>query len=171
MNRSIVGNKQGGPSVYGDCGYTRACRLMESETAFPAPLPALMAFTDFAFIIYWVLVISSAIPDEYLFKDYKNPLMVDWNYSFLPLDLLVSITGLQALRFWARRSPDWLPWCFASLILTFCSGLQALAFWAVHADYDPLWWGANLFLMIYPGYFLSILLKLDAWNGSGFLEK
>jgi hypothetical protein len=41
-----------------------------------------------------------------------------------------------------------------SLVLTFCSGLQAIAFWILRADFDLSWWIPNLFLMIYPIFFI-----------------
>jgi|TARA_Y100000994_G_scaffold221481_1_gene201180 hypothetical protein len=42
---------------------------------------------DIGFITYWGITSSGAIPDALLFKDYADPIMVAWNWSFLPLDL------------------------------------------------------------------------------------
>jgi hypothetical protein len=123
-------------------------------------LSALMILTDLAFIAYWTAVVMSLIPTDYLFKDYNNPIVVDWNYSFLPLDLLISATGLLSMGFRRGGFFSWYPLCVVSLTLTFCSGLQAVAFWAMRADYDPIWWGANLFLMAYPAGFLPGMLCL-----------
>jgi hypothetical protein len=46
-----------------------------------------------------------------------------------------------------------------SLTLTMCSGLQALAFRALRADFDPLWWMPNLFLLLYPLFFIPTILR------------
>lgn len=46
-----------------------------------------------------------------------------------------------------------------SLTLTFCSGLQAIAFWIIKADYDLMWWIPNLYLLIYPLFFIPKLIK------------
>lgn len=59
--------------------------------------------TDFGFILYWVITLLGIIPPTYLFKDYHNPILSAWNWSFLPLDLFVSITGLWVLRPASRR--------------------------------------------------------------------
>ncbi|MGI6187453.1 MAG: DUF5360 family protein, partial [Brevibacillus sp.] len=41
-----------------------------------------------------------------------------------------------------------------SLVLTSCSGLQAISFWLFKGDFDPVWWIPNLYLLIYPLFFL-----------------
>lgn len=46
-----------------------------------------------------------------------------------------------------------------SLILTSCSGLQAIAFWAFKEDYDWSWWIPNMYLLIYPLFFLPGLMR------------
>ncbi|MGE7941822.1 DUF5360 family protein [Lysinibacillus xylanilyticus] len=45
-----------------------------------------------------------------------------------------------------------------SLALTFCSGLQAIAFWTIKLDFDFMWWIPNLFLLLYPLYFIPKLI-------------
>lgn len=124
-----------------------------------ALLPAFMLLTDIAFVIYWAIVFFKLLPDEYLFSDYKNPVVSDWNYSFYPLDLMISLTGIIAIALWRRGSNLWLPLCLASLTLTFCSGLQAIAFWALRGEFDLGWWAANVFLMVYPLAFSHALLR------------
>ena len=49
--------------------------------------------TDVGFVIYWLITIFHIIPQEYLFKDYEDSILVAWNWSFT-LDLLISLTGL-----------------------------------------------------------------------------
>jgi hypothetical protein len=128
----------------------------------PDPAPLNMArlrvfflVVDVGFLAYWILAALHMFPREYLFKDYENPILDAWNFSFLPLDLFVSVTGLGSIWAWRMGRPIWYPMAFLSLALTFCSGLQAIAFWWLRKDYDALWWAPNLFLMIYPLLFLG----------------
>jgi hypothetical protein len=46
-----------------------------------------------------------------------------------------------------------------SLALTFCAGFMAICFWAIRLDFDPSWWGAYLFLTIWPLFFLPKLVS------------
>ncbi len=114
---------------------------------------------DLGFIAYWLITLFHLIPQEYLFKDYENPILVAWNWSFLPLDLFISATGLSSLYLYRKRNPAWSSLAFASLLLTSCSGLQAIAFWAIRRDFDPLWWSFNLFLLCYPFAFFPGMLR------------
>ncbi len=109
---------------------------------------------DIGFIVYWAITLLHIIPNEYLFKDYDNPILVAWNWSFLPLDLLISATGLSSLWLWQSGRAGWRSLALISLVLTSCSGLQALAFWVLRSDFDPCWWLPNLFLLIYPLFFI-----------------
>lgn len=109
--------------------------------------------TDIGFILYWLLTLFNLIPLSVAFKDYHNPIMVAWNWSFFPLDMFVSFTGLSCLYFY-RKNDVWKKLCLISLVLTFCSGLQAIAFWAFKGDFDVSWWAINGYLLIYPLYFI-----------------
>jgi hypothetical protein len=113
---------------------------------------------DLGFIAYWAITLAGIIPEEYLFKDYDNPILAAWNWSFLPLDLAISATGLTALRR-AKRGLNWRSLALVSLALTSCSGLMAVSFWALRADFDPAWWLPNLFLLLYPLWFLATLVR------------
>ncbi|WP_141432095.1 DUF5360 family protein [Bacillus sp. 03113] len=115
--------------------------------------------TDIGFILYWFITIFHVIPKSFLFKDYNNPILVSWNWSFLPLDLLISITGLASLYFYRKKRDEWRNFSLISLVLTFCSGLQAIAFWFFRGDFNPLWWAFNLYLLIYPLFFLPKFFK------------
>ena len=115
--------------------------------------------TDIGFILYWTITLFQMIPDEFLFKDYKNSIMISWNWSFLPIDLLISFTGLSGLYLYKKRHKAWKVLSLLSLTLTFCSGLMAISFWALRKDFDLTWWGVNMYLMIYPLFFLKGLLK------------
>ncbi|MPQ26912.1 YvaD family protein [Bacillus paralicheniformis] len=118
----------------------------------------LMLITDIGFILYWFVTLLHLIPEEAAFKDYHNPVIVAWNWSFLPLDILISISGLISLYLHKKKRPLWKNAALISLVLTFCSGLQAIAFWAFRGDFDPVWWSFNLFLMIYPLCFFRIVV-------------
>jgi len=114
--------------------------------------------TDIGFIVYWTITAVHLIPKEVLFKDYDNPILMAWNWSFLPLDLFISATGLASLHFFKQNRPQWRSLALISLILTFCSGLQAIAFWVIRNDYNLAWWLPNLFLFLYPLFFIPRLM-------------
>jgi len=127
-------------------------------------LRALMWMTDIGFILYWTVTWTGLIPEEYQYKDYGNELLVAWNVSFAPLDLIISVTGLLSLSYYRARNPLWRPLCTISLVLTFCSGLQAIAFWAIRADFDWMWWTPNLYVLFYPLLFLPGLIRTTRSN-------
>lgn len=119
----------------------------------------LMLITDIGMLLYWSLTILMAlslidVPGEWLFKDYKDPRVMAWNWSFFPLDIFLSITGLWALRQEKRGNHSWKIWTAISLTLTVCAGLMAISYWLFVRDFDLIWWLPNLFLMIWPLYFL-----------------
>ncbi|MFO0882494.1 MAG: DUF5360 family protein [Candidatus Saccharimonadales bacterium] len=128
-------------------------------------MKALMLITDLGFILYWFITLFHLIPPELLFRDYTNPLLVDWNWSFFPLDLIISATGISSLVLLSKKNNLWAPFALISLTLTSVSGLQAIAFWIFAQDFNMYWWIPNLFLLIYPLVFISYLLmkrqKLD----------
>lgn len=115
--------------------------------------------TDIGFILYWFITLLKLIPDEYLYQDYTNDLLVAWNWSFFSLDIFVSITGFLSLYLWKKQNNSWEKVALISLILTFCSGLQAISFWIIRKDFDITWWLPNLFLLIYPLFFIYKILK------------
>jgi len=114
--------------------------------------------TDIGFIVYWVITLFHLIPQELLFKDYTNSILVSWNWSFFPLDMVISITGLFSIHLYYRENVLWKKFSLISLILTFCSGLQAISFWVIRYDFDLLWWSFNLYLIIYPIFFIKNLV-------------
>ncbi len=114
---------------------------------------------DIGFIAYWLITLLGVIPNEYLFKDYENSILIAWNWSFLPLDLFISGTGLTSLWLWKKDNNNWKSLALISLVLTFSSGLQAIAFWALRSDFDISWWVPNLFLLIYPLFFIPGFVK------------
>jgi Family of unknown function (DUF5360) len=116
-------------------------------------------FTDIVFIVYWLITALHLIPPEFLFQDYTNPILRAWNWSFLPLDLLISASGLGSLWAYNRRLEVWRSLALTSLILTMSSGLNAIAFWVIRGDFDPTWWIPNLYLLIYPFFFMPQFLQ------------
>lgn len=114
--------------------------------------------TDIGFIIYWFITLFHLIPQDLLFKDYTNPILVSWNWSFFPLDMAISLTGIFSLYLYRRKSTLWKKFSLISLVLTFCSGLQAISFWLIRHDFDLLWWSFNLYLIIYPIFFVKSLM-------------
>ena len=112
---------------------------------------------DLGFVLYWVITLFHLIPPPLLFKDYANPILSAWNWSFLPLDLLISTTGLLSLWRYRCHDPQWRTFALLSLALTFCSGLQAIAFWSIRGDFDLVWWAPNLFLLLYPLFFIHTI--------------
>lgn len=119
----------------------------------------LMLLTDIGFIVYWIITIFHLIPPDQLFRDYTNPILIHWNWSFFPLDILISATGLSSLWLYNKKRQIWLPLAIISLTLTSVSGLQAVAFWAFAQDFNWSWWIPNLFLLVYPLFFLYRLIS------------
>lgn len=117
--------------------------------------------TDTAFVVYWTATALKLIPPEYAYNDYTNPILVAWNWSFFPLDMLISLTGFFSLYLYHIGSPSWRSWVLVSLTLTACSGLQAIAYWIFAGDFNVWWWSANLYLLIYPLFFLSSFLRVE----------
>jgi hypothetical protein len=130
----------------------------------PKGLRIALLLTDLGFITYWSLTALVAagllsVPPEYLFSDYHNPLVVAWNWSFAPLDIILSLAGLNAVRLQRAGDASWKGWAIFSLALTFCAGLMAISFWAIRGDFDVTWWTVNLALMIWPWIYLPTLIK------------
>jgi len=109
---------------------------------------------DTGFVLYWLITGFHLLPPDWLFNHYENPVMVIWNWSFLPLDLCISLTGILAVVCFSKLKPIWKPLAMISLALTFCSGLQAIAFWAIEKDFNLTWWIPNGYLLAYPLFYL-----------------
>lgn len=114
---------------------------------------------DIAFIVYFGATAMGVIPAEYAYSEYTNPILVAWNWSFFPLDMAISITGLSAIYLHRKRCTEWKSLALISLVLTFCSGLMAISYWSIRLEFDPLWWAPNLALMIYPLFFIPRLVR------------
>jgi hypothetical protein len=109
-----------------------------------------MVATDIGFIVYWTLIITRALPAEVMFEDYDDPQVSAWNWSFFPLDIAASVTGLAAVRALRRHAPAAVPGLALSLALTATAGGMAVAYWAQLGQFDPAWMLPNLALLLFP---------------------
>ena len=127
------------------------------------PLRYFLLFTDVAFLIYWSVAGLHetkllSLPSEWLYPQADNPRVKAWNWSFLPLDLAFSATGLAAVSA-MRRGKPWRHLAIISLVLTMVAGGMAVSYWTLTGEIDWSWYGANLFLLIWPVFFLPGLLR------------
>jgi hypothetical protein len=131
--------------------------------AIPAhPSLALRIFlllVDISFLVYWFVTAAGLLPAESLYANYDDPVMVSWNWSFLPLDLFISATGLAGLWMARRGDARWRLMVVLSLGFTVASGANAIAFWALQRYFDMGWWAPNLVLLLGPLPFLWQLLR------------
>jgi hypothetical protein len=119
-----------------------------------------MTVADVGFLVYWTVTLFALIPAEYAYQDYADPVIGDWNYSFVPLDLAAAVTGLAALRLGRRtETGNAHPLMLISLVLTSTAGLQAIAFWVLRGDFAPEWWLPNLFLLLFPLPAIVLLVR------------
>ena len=96
-----------------------------------------MVATDIGFIIYWALIIAGVFPAEVLFEEYDDPRVAAWNWSFLPLDIAASLTGLAAVRVMRRKLPAAPALLSFSLALTATAGGMAVVYFAQRGQFDP----------------------------------
>ncbi|HEX6357243.1 DUF5360 family protein [Actinophytocola sp.] len=111
----------------------------------------LMLATDLGLLAYWVVTATGLIPP------YPEQVLVDWNWSFLTLDLLAAGTGLVALHLARRGHPEARSAVLISLALTHAAGLVALSFWVLRGEYDLAWWLPNLWLAGFPIVAVGVL--------------
>ncbi|GEM44728.1 DUF5360 family protein [Deinococcus cellulosilyticus] len=118
-----------------------------------------LLITDLGFLVYWMLTavgVLSPVPADAL---HSSDFLTAWNWSFLPLDVLASLLGLLAVFLTSRF--DVTPLVVVSLTLTHVAGLNAIAFWAIRGDFSLEWWLPNLYLMLFPLWFLPRLICLQ----------
>lgn len=113
---------------------------------------------DLSFLVYWISALFDLFPEAWLFKDYYNPIISAWNWSFFPLDMFVSLTGILSF-YLVKKGNISTMLLLISLSLTFCAGLMAISFWMLTKSFDLTWWLANLYLVIPSVFFLMHLLK------------
>ena len=130
------------------------------------PLRYALTITDGLFLLYWTLAVLSElsllqVSPELMYADYRDPRVVAWNWSFFPLDLVFSITGLAAVRASARGNAIWKPLALVSLTLTMTAGGMAISYWIILGEYDPFWFVPNLVLVLWPLVFIP---ELKGWS-------
>lgn len=122
----------------------------------------LMVAVDVGFLAYWLAIGLALFPPEWMFADYADPQVVAWNWSFLPLDLVASATGLAAARALHRGRAGAEPLLATSLSLTATAGGMAIAYWSLLGQFAPGWLAPNVFLLLFP---LPALIALVRGRG------
>jgi hypothetical protein len=130
----------------------------------PRSLAIGLTVTDIAFLGYWALTAVYALsiidlPPDLLYSNYHDPRVVGWNWSFFPLDVAFSLTGLAAVRLSAKGAPLWRPMALVSLVLSSTAGLMAISYWLILWEIEPTWFGINLGLFIWPLFFIPRLMR------------
>jgi Family of unknown function (DUF5360) len=120
--------------------------------------------TDILFLLYWTVAALDAagvvaIPSDWLYANAHDPRVVAWNWSFFPLDIAFSVTGLYAVRLASRGDARWRPMALVSLVLTMVAGGMAVAYWTLLGEFDPAWYLPNLALLLWPMAFIGPLLR------------
>lgn len=144
---------------------------VREDPGMPRSLAIALTVTDVAFLIYWSVAALHAldvvqISQDWLYANANDPRVVAWNWSFFPLDVAFSLTGLAAVRCARCDASMWRPLALISLILTMVAGGMAVSYWALLAEFDPFWMGANALLLLWPIPFLGGLVKTLSRAGS-----
>ena len=118
-----------------------------------------LVINDVLFLLYWTaagldLAGVVDIPHTWMYAGHDQPRVVAWNWSFLPVDLAFSLTGLCAVRAARRGDPAWRPLALTSLVLTMVAGAMAVSYWLLLGEFDPAWFLPNLALVLWPLRFL-----------------
>lgn len=111
---------------------------------------------DLGFIAYWLLISMSVLPAAVMFAGYEKPEVQAWNWSFLPLDILASITGILGNT---TKNLDKKTLLTISLVLTSVAGGMAVGYWAFLGDLEISWWFPNLILLLFPIWPLSNFIR------------
>ena len=109
-------------------------------------------FTELSMLIYWILAAALSlglvsINPSLMYSDYQNPLVIAWNWSFFPIDVAFAVIGLTA-RFSVKDGSLRFKLEVIAGVLMLCAGLMAISYWTITGDFDPTWWGMNLWLII-----------------------
>lgn len=136
---------------------------MRSDDVFRKMRPWMLG-TDWLLLTYWFVTALVAlglvsIPEGYLFKDYYDPRVVAWNWSFFPLDVIFAVLGIYAARLFTQADPRWFGYALVSAALTFCAGFMAICYWVILGDFDPSWWIPNIIIAAWPVWFVPKLIS------------
>jgi len=108
--------------------------------------------TEIGMLAYWLLAGALAldlvrIDPSLMYSDYQNPLVVAWNWSFLPVDVAFALAGLAA-RFASLPHAVRVKLSIISAVLMLCAGLMAVSYWTIRSEFSPAWWAVNLWLIV-----------------------
>ena len=103
----------------------------------------LLVVTDLGLLAYWTLTAAGVISVG------TGDVLLAWNWSFLPLDLVAVTTGLTWSLLPIRHRGS-TPLFLCALALTFSAGLLAISFFALWGTWAPSWWLVNLWLTLMP---------------------
>jgi hypothetical protein len=140
------------------------------ELVFERFIPIFL-ITDLLLLMYWSVAGLDAlglvaVPADYLYSDYHQPLIVLWNWSFFPMDLLLSLSGLLAVILFKRRHGAWYEASIASVTLTFAAGFMAISYWSLAQDFSWSWWIPNLGMVLWPLAYLVTLTRRKHGRGT-----
>ncbi len=144
---------------------------MGKPTYMSRKLRFALLVTDIAFLTYWALAAMNAvgivhIPADWLYADADQPRVVAWNWSFFPLDIAFSISGLTAVRRASRGDSKWAALCLVSLILTMVAGGMAVSYWVLLKEINLAWFLPNLALVLWPIAFLPGIFRILHGNAA-----
>ena len=120
--------------------------------------------TDIVFLLYWSVSLLAllhviSLPPEMMYDGYDQPRVIAWNWSFLPLDVGFSVTGLLAVAADRRGDPSWVALALLSLAFTTAAGGMAIGYWIILQEFDPGWFIPNLLIFLWPFLFLPGLIR------------
>ncbi|MFZ5669272.1 MAG: DUF5360 family protein [Pseudomonadota bacterium] len=123
-----------------------------------------LTITDWLFLAYWTVSALdrlglAPIPADLLYANAHDPRVIAWNWSFFPLDIAFSLTGLAAVRASRRGQAAWRPLALISLVLTMVAGGMAVGYWTLLGEFEPSWFLPNLALLLWPMAFLPGLVR------------
>jgi hypothetical protein len=135
-------------------------------------LSMFMLATDMLFLAYWSLSLLAQLglmapPAGLMYAGYDQPRVIAWNWSFMPTDILFSVSGIVAVLLARRSSRLWHPVAIMSLCFTMIAGLMAISYWTLLREFDPVWYLPNLALVVWPLFFLPGLVRQSAAIGDG----
>ena len=128
-------------------------------------LKVLTTFTEIGMLAYWLLAGALvlqlvSVDPSLMYSDYQNPLVVAWNWSFLPIDVAFAVIGLTA-RFGSATGVLRFKLQTVAAVLMLCAGLMAISYWTITGEFSLTWWAMNIWLII-VGMANLILAKPDA---------
>ncbi len=108
--------------------------------------------TEVLMVVYWILATALVlewvtIDPALMYSDYENPLVVAWNWSFFPIDIAFATIGLFATFGHVDRQRKFKLETTAATLMV-CAGLMAISFWVITGDFNAVWWGVNIWLIL-----------------------